>query len=413
MSAFINTGTRRRLYNDAQIHDEWATTRLWEYIMQHYFHEDEFVVSSQQPPYVGFPTPLRRVDLIVEHISSTTGDSYTILMMEAKKHGATETDILECETQAWEAAYSYSIRQPEIRFVWFVTVVGTTYRVWIMDPRVNRDHPVAVLPGVHALGHLDEYLDLEPWGRNLAQMLRFIRSNHTPPKEYVDQNKTPSPASSNQEMSSPPPIPEAAAAAAKAPIPLSEEFWIQVVITHRSAGRLVGRLNNGAELESSEEDWTPRYRSDYSVCYTYMEQTSQNVYWTPTLEPFESHEPLPQQNVVEEEQLYTEVSQTGPGQDQSLYTSGLPGSSGQVQNEVRVATSSRKNEKRLREVQVKVIKKTWGKDIWQFEDARRLIQEPERTQWKRQVIPGIGRFWAYEGNSHTYYTRQKLSNPSG
>jgi hypothetical protein len=45
--SIITTPRLARLWQDAQIHPEWATTRLWEYLFNHViFTDDKFIVSS-------------------------------------------------------------------------------------------------------------------------------------------------------------------------------------------------------------------------------------------------------------------------------------------------------------------------------------------------------------------------------
>lgn len=93
----ISDGRLRHLYDAARVNDEFATTRFWEYVSHKlFFLGKDWAVSSQQPPTWN-TEPLRRVDLVIEMISSR-GISEPVLFMEAKRHGATEVDRREVET---------------------------------------------------------------------------------------------------------------------------------------------------------------------------------------------------------------------------------------------------------------------------------------------------------------------------
>lgn len=402
--SIINTGVRRRLWQDAQIHDEWATTRLWEYLIQRSFRDEEFVISSQQPPYIDSPAPLRRVDLIIEHISSTTGQQSTVFIVEAKKHGAKEEDIRQCEGQAWQAANSFVIQMNYSRPVWYLTAIGTTYRIWIMDPRT--EFPVYFLPGVFSLGDIDGYLDVDTHGKDLIKAFRYIQKNLVPPEKYILQ-ASPA-ASSDQVMSSSPPVPEAAAAAARAPVPLREDLWILVTITHNDGLRVFGRVDNN-EFESRSEDWQLRYKQDKSLCYTYIQPGTQKVYWAPRLD---SDVLLAHQNPISEEQPPDKGSWTRsvPLQDRS---SPVAEDSGSYSHTDRgEGSSSMPTEPRKAnwvEVKITVIPHSTSKDEWVFKDVRGSQKKVPRNEWEHTSVNGKGA-WFWKRGHHYYYSHQKLRN---
>lgn len=394
--SLITDGVRRRLWHDAQIFDEWAATRLWEYIIRRYFDGNEFVVSSQQPPYVDTPTTLRRVDLIVEHVSSVTGYSQTLLFFEAKKHGASRDEVMKCETQAWEAASSYYIQNNLSHAVWYLTAVGTTYRVWIMDPR--NESPVPFLPGVFSFENIHDYLDVDDWGRTLIKAFHYIQQHPAPPDKLMEET-CPSPTvSSDQAMSSPSPMPEAAAAAARNPIPLREDLWVEATVVHKDASKTISKVGNGETFESLLGDWQPRYKSDGSLCYTYIDPATKFVYWTYTLEP---EAPSAWQSPA---------SGAKPSGHQFSFEPGPSGGPSHAQAG-RGEGSSSTHGKKLVNVRVRVIEHVTSKDEWQFENARRSRQTTLRTQWKRRPDLNLGSSWVYETGNHIYYTTQQLHNP--
>lgn len=110
--SIITTPRLARLWQDAQIHPEWATTRLWEYLFNHViFTDDKFVVSSQQPP-THQPGELRRVDLVVEKMDRRATTVGTLLFLGAKRASASRSDIEEVEYQAFTATCAYITSRP-------------------------------------------------------------------------------------------------------------------------------------------------------------------------------------------------------------------------------------------------------------------------------------------------------------
>lgn len=295
-SSLIKNGLLLQLSHDARVYDEFATTRLWEYLLREPFNKPEWVWASQQPPYD--PKALRRVDLILEHIALDGSSSQKVLMMEAKKHGATEGEIRKCEGQAWEAAFDFSLNQKDqdLRPVWYQTCVGTTTRFWICNP--TSDFPIQFLPGVFGLENLNEYIDIETYGNEIMDAFNYIRRHRVPPPKHLSQR--PPSESSSGPSSEPPQSPSSAArtnlniaAAARNPIPLHPNHWTYIEITHAKITEddviiLVGSSKDGQLLETVEEDWRPQFipSGNQRVGYfAYIEKKTQQVYWTWKLMP--------------------------------------------------------------------------------------------------------------------------------
>ncbi|KAI3328252.1 hypothetical protein F4824DRAFT_428824 [Ustulina deusta] len=91
------------------------------------FTESKWVVSSQQPP-THQPGELRRVDLVVEEIDSHAQTAGTLLFVEAKRAGASPSDIMEVEYQAFTAACVYYV-ETGIERLWTMTCVGSRARL--------------------------------------------------------------------------------------------------------------------------------------------------------------------------------------------------------------------------------------------------------------------------------------------
>jgi hypothetical protein len=68
-------------------------------------------------------------------------------MMEAKKLGATETEIRVGEVQAWQAAFKCSLYEGG-HLIWYMTCIGTAARIWIYDP--TSEFPIPFLQGLTA-----------------------------------------------------------------------------------------------------------------------------------------------------------------------------------------------------------------------------------------------------------------------
>ncbi|OIW22971.1 hypothetical protein CONLIGDRAFT_559030, partial [Coniochaeta ligniaria NRRL 30616] len=189
--SLITTARLRRLWQDAQDHPEWATTRLWEYIFHHIiFTEDKWVVSSQQPP-THQSGDLRRVDVIVEKMDSSATTIGTLLFLEAKRAGASPSDIEEVEYQAFTAACAYWV-ETSIPALWTMTCVGSSARLWIFSERT--DYLIPFVPDGHGLADRSEYLDIPSRGTEIANGLDYIKKHMTPPTELLKLTPSPRPA---------------------------------------------------------------------------------------------------------------------------------------------------------------------------------------------------------------------------
>lgn len=162
---------------------------------------------------------------------------------------------------------------------------------------------------------------------------------------------------------------------------------------------MTSRNGNNSELATLEKDWQPTLRADGSACYTHIEPTTQQVYWTPSFKP----EPLPQQRSTFGEQPSGQNLGVAPQPFEAH------GSSSRTQED-RGEGSSSMNMKRLIEVQVKVIPHVWSTDEWRYLDARGAIKLRVRDAWTRRPELNLGRVWALETRSHIYYMSQNLSN---
>ncbi|KAI1159002.1 hypothetical protein F5B18DRAFT_638783 [Nemania serpens] len=180
--SIITDGRLQRLWNDAQQHPEWATTRLWEYIFNRVvFTESNWVVSSQQPP-THQPGELRRVDLVVEEIDTQAQTIGTLLFVEAKRANASPRDIEEVEYQAFTAACAYYV-ETGVESLWTMTCVGSRARLWIFHEKST--YLIPFVPLGDGLAAIDEYLEMSTHGTTLVEALKFCKNHMRPPKDLL------------------------------------------------------------------------------------------------------------------------------------------------------------------------------------------------------------------------------------
>lgn len=302
------------LYNDAKLYAEWATTRLWEYFMnKKYFPAPQWAISSQQPPTLDL-SDLRRVDLVVEHFKDN-GASETTLIIEAKRHSATNRDIDTVEYQAFAAACAHCTSNGKSA-VWAMTCVGPSARVWVYS--VNADYLIPYLPGSQGLAERNEYLDLGTSGVDLQKAMDFIAKHRTPPTYLLRNNPSPRPQNAtlpqgwhaeevialDKHRASSPSWAASPSGQASSPswlgpdrilapygsgsIPLHPDHWVEVRILSRSRTTfLCERAQDSSTVTLPQKRWSRQMRElegEQVECSVYI-GTSQTVYYTWDLRP--------------------------------------------------------------------------------------------------------------------------------
>ena len=190
--SLLTTPRLQRLWQDAQIYPEWATTRLWQYIFNHaIFTDDKWVVSSKQPP-THQPGDLRRVDLVVERMDSNATTVSALLFVKAKRASASPFDVEEVEYEAFTAARAYHV-ETGIKHIWTMTCVGSSARLWIFSEEST--YLIPFIPAGQSLSEKGEYLEISTHGREIAEGLEYIKGHMTPPRELLKTTPSPRPAS--------------------------------------------------------------------------------------------------------------------------------------------------------------------------------------------------------------------------
>ncbi|KAH8746915.1 hypothetical protein F5883DRAFT_622647 [Diaporthe sp. PMI_573] len=220
----------------------------------------------------------RRVDLVIKRLDDRSAS--TVLFMEAKKHGATQGEVIEAETQVWQAANEYTINLPtkNICPVWLQTCIGTTTRFWIYYP--HQEFPIPFLPSNYDLGYLDEYLEADNYSRLIMKALTYIANHPIPPPKFlwlptplvstvaVQSLQYPrSPSSVSRQRL------EDTAAAAVSQIPLSQSAWVGVEILRNTPEGIVGHTEQGFEYTFPFDQWRPQRRKldgRDTACYVHI-----------------------------------------------------------------------------------------------------------------------------------------------
>jgi hypothetical protein len=191
--SIVTTPHLARLWQDAQIHPEWATTRLWQYLFHHViFTDDKFIVSSHQPP-THHPGDLRRVDLVVEKMDSGATTLGILLFLQAKRASASLANIEQVEYQAFTAACASHV-ETGIESIWTMTCVGSAARLWIFSSSSQFLIPFVPSGRGSGLTEKSEYLEISTQGREILDGLEYNKQHTTPPEELLRQTPPPRPA---------------------------------------------------------------------------------------------------------------------------------------------------------------------------------------------------------------------------
>lgn len=233
--SIITTPVLHRLWQDAQIHPKWATTRLWEYIFNRViFNDDRWIVSSQQPP-TRQPEDTRRIDIVVERIDNNASVVGTLLFVTAKQPSASTTDIQEVEYQALSTAYAY-YAETRMKQFWSMTCVGSMARLWIFSEKST--YLIPYIPAGRGLAAQSEYLEISINGQDIVDGLNFIKRYPTPPDELLE--KTPSSIPTN------------------APLPLHwhDNEVAQLDMSHQQGGTAPSASTSASYPTDGRDAWT-------------------------------------------------------------------------------------------------------------------------------------------------------------
>ncbi|KAF8855021.1 hypothetical protein BDZ45DRAFT_21970 [Acephala macrosclerotiorum] len=187
--SIINDQPTLELWRSAERENEWATTRLWEYILRaQVFIGPTWAISSQQPPG-NEEGNQRRVDIVIEHWDDTDGWMQW-MFVEAKLAGATPEEVASAEQQAFTASVAYT-HYYDVPRVCSMTCFGGKAKLWLY---AGADYlEPFVPPESDGLGVREEYVDVHSTdGYQILVGLEFIR-DHRVPAPTLQSTSSPSP----------------------------------------------------------------------------------------------------------------------------------------------------------------------------------------------------------------------------
>lgn len=280
-----------KLYNDARVQGEYATKRLWQYLLRAPFPEKEWVISSEQPPsYTARPELKRRVDLVVEHMDLSGQPQTKVLFMELKKHNAPEQDIRECESQCFDAAFTFNVwdrQNKPHRSIWLQACIGTTTRFWVYNTdQESAEGSFPFLPGAFGLQGHDGYIDVHEHSALILEAYSYIRSHKVPPSKFLVFTAP----SLSPEQEPPPPLPETASSSApqvmdmsdvQGQIPLAQNLWLYVEVYKKEGDKINVRTQSGTRIRTDSSRWIQQFRQEGNLarpCFAYIGKDG--VYWT-------------------------------------------------------------------------------------------------------------------------------------
>jgi hypothetical protein len=121
--SIVKTGLLRYLYDDARIDIEYKSSEFWQHYLGKEFGDTQlYSVTCEVPP----DGSRRRVGMVVKRYDVHHDTMTAILWVEFKQPGGS---IQEVEAQALDAAQRY-IQTEDSLFIYTMTIVGVSFRVW-------------------------------------------------------------------------------------------------------------------------------------------------------------------------------------------------------------------------------------------------------------------------------------------
>lgn len=282
----------RRLRHDAIRHDEWATKKLWRYVLgELVFFSPHWMVSTEQPPVYN---SLRRIDIIVEDVNTVSGGAGILLVVEAKKGRASLGDIAEVETQAFTACMEYIIENGR-KSVWAMTCFGPEARLWACYRNTTLLDPF--FPREVGAGERSAYVDIKGSEESFTHAFGFMMANPVPHPAIIDTATSTYGAGEGSAAAQHYPAPYQAQApdpsaasninySSGQPLVLDPEQCIGVVVKKVKDGQVTYTCPDGtSKITGSQWDAAQIvFAGEYHSCYTYTGQSGTR-YWAWTLEP--------------------------------------------------------------------------------------------------------------------------------
>lgn len=260
---FTNGSMECQLRWDAQVQDEWATKALWQYLFNKFiFKEKEWAIVSEHPPR---PTQsLRRIDIVGKNAK------LVLFYMEAKRGKATEADVIDAETQVFQACHEHFLYGGGERdSMWVMTCFGPCIRIWTYTR--GDDNIVPYFPE-HDEGK-SSYVDIayEP---RLLDIFDFMKKNVVPPQNYPESRPL-----DYQDVGS---SSYTDTGVANDPLMVDTSFTFVLAEPTKADGSVPVTLPDGNRARLWAEDWLPAqvyYQGAYHPCLAQKGRASGKWYW--------------------------------------------------------------------------------------------------------------------------------------
>ncbi|CAG7565725.1 unnamed protein product [Fusarium equiseti] len=131
----VRTGLLRKHYEEAIDDIEYKSSAFWQAVLQRAFYEpDIYSVTAESSP----DESLRRVDMVVKRYDENNHTLSALLWVECKRPSGS---VQEVEDQALDAARR-CIQRDNLMWIWAMTTVGVSFRMWFVDARVFQLEPM-------------------------------------------------------------------------------------------------------------------------------------------------------------------------------------------------------------------------------------------------------------------------------
>ncbi|KAG4275850.1 hypothetical protein FPRO04_14315 [Fusarium proliferatum] len=131
----LQSGLLRKHYEEAIDDIEYKSSAFWQAVLQRAFYEpDIYSVTAESSP----DESLRRVDMVVKRYDENNHTLSALLWVECKRPSGS---VQEVEDQALDAARR-CIQRDGLMWIWAMTTVGVSFRIWFIEARVGQLVPM-------------------------------------------------------------------------------------------------------------------------------------------------------------------------------------------------------------------------------------------------------------------------------
>lgn len=149
--SIVRKGLLRKHYEEAVEDIEYKSSAFWQAVLHRAFYEpDIYSVTAESSP----DGSLRRVDMVVKRYDANNHTLSALLWVECKRQSG---NVQEVEEQALDAARR-CIQKDNLMWIWAMTTVGVSFRMWFVDASVLELEPIH---GSAAYADRRQYIDAD------------------------------------------------------------------------------------------------------------------------------------------------------------------------------------------------------------------------------------------------------------